>query len=388
MRIERTVFLSGLALLLASNPTVAERASAEGPLVSVDPRIGTGGHGHTYPGATVPFGMVQVSPDTWNEGWDWCSGYHRSDTSIMGFSHTHLSGTGAADLLDVLLMPTLGPLKLEPGTREQPETGYRARFTHDEETATPGYYAVRLATGIRVELTATERVGLQRYTFPASDAAHVVLDLAHMIGSEGGSVLDSELRIVDDTTIEGWRRVSRWAKDRHVYFVARFSKPFADFGLLVGEESKPGLREARGTRLKAWVDYRTSAAETVLVRVALSPTGIEGARRNLETEAPRPDFDGARTAAEASWRKALSAIAIEGATPQQRRVSRRPSITPFWRRRSSTTSTAAIAGSTDGCTGPPVSTITARSRSGTLTAPLIRSTASSSGVGCAISCAA
>jgi predicted alpha-1,2-mannosidase len=320
MGVERTALVSGLLLLLASAVTAAERTIADDPLASVDPRIGTGGHGHTYPGATVPFGMVQVSPDTYNEGWDWCSGYHRSDGSIMGFSHTHLSGTGAADLLDVLLMPTLGPLKLEPGTREQPETGYRARFSHDDETALPGYYAVRLATGIRVELTATERVGLQRYTFPASEAAHVVLDLAHMIGGEGGRVLDAELRIVDDTTIAGWRRVSRWAQDRHVAFVARFSKPFASFGLAVGDERRPGAREAHGTRLKAWVDYRTSAGEAVVVRVALSPTGVEGAGRNLEAEAPRPDFDGARAVASAAWRQALSAIVIEGATPQQRRV--------------------------------------------------------------------
>ena len=324
MTIERMLAVSGLLGLLASGAgaTAREVPTARevdnDPLGSVDPRIGTGGHGHNYPGATVPFGMVQVSPDTGNEGWDWCSGYHRSDTSIMGFSHTHLSGTGAADLLDVLLMPTLGPLRLEPGTREQPETGHRARFSHDEEEAAPGYYAVRLATGIRVELTATERVGLQRYTFPASDAAHVVLDLAHMMS--GGRVLDSELRVVDDATIEGGRRVSRWAQDRHVYFVARFSKPFTSFGLQVGDERKPGLREARGTRLRAWVDYRTAAGETVVVRVALSPTSVEGARRNLEAEASRPDFDGVRSAASASWRKALSAIAIEGATPQQRRT--------------------------------------------------------------------
>src|SRR5512138_1067269 len=170
MKLETMLAVSGFLALLSAEASAAG-ASAAGtraaagqaapsdPLGSVDPRIGTGGHGHTYPGATVPFGMVQLSPDTHNEGWDWCSGYHRSDSSIIGFSHTHLSGTGAADLLDVLLMPTLGPLRLEPGTRERPETGYRARFSHDDETAVPGYYAVRLATGIRVELTATERVG-------------------------------------------------------------------------------------------------------------------------------------------------------------------------------------------------------------------------------------
>jgi predicted alpha-1,2-mannosidase len=303
----------------------ASAIGAEPPdiLVLVDPFVGTGGHGHTYPGATVPFGMVQVSPDTHTSGWDWCSGYHYSDTSIMGFSLTHLSGTGIGDMLDVLLMPTAGPLQLEPGTREQPDSGYRSRFSHEQEKASPGYYSVRLAdTGIGVELTATERVGLQRYTFPASDAAHVVLDLDHRIEADGwrSAILDSAIEVRGDDTIVGWRRITRWAVDRHVYFAARFSKPFAASGLLVGTEPKPGLRQARGKRLKAWVDYRTSAGEAILVRVAISPTSVEGALRNLEAEAPRADFDGARTAAAGAWRAALSKIAIEGGTKKQQRT--------------------------------------------------------------------
>jgi putative alpha-1,2-mannosidase len=176
----------GVAILglgvLAGRGAPAIGAEPPDVLSLVDPFVGTGGHGHTYPGATVPFGMVQVSPDTHTSGWDWCSGYHYSDRSIIGFSHTHLSGTGIGDMLDVLLMPTVGPLQLEHGTREDPDTGYRSRFSHADEEARPGTYAVRLAdTGIRVELTATERVGVQRYTFPKSDAAHVVLDLDHRI---------------------------------------------------------------------------------------------------------------------------------------------------------------------------------------------------------------
>jgi predicted alpha-1,2-mannosidase len=304
---------------------VAPGLAAQPPdvLSLVDPFVGTGGHGHTYPGATVPFGMVQVSPDTHTSGWDWCSGYHYSDRSIMGFSLTHLSGTGIGDMLDVLLMPTVGPLRLEPGAREQPDSGYRSRFSHAGEKASPGYYSVRLAdTGIGVELTATERVGLQRYTFPASDAAHVVLDLDHRVEADGwrSEVLDSEIELRGNDTIVGWRRVTRWAVDRHVYFAARFSKPFAAFGLLVGTEQKAGLRQARGKRLKAWVDYRTTSGETVLVRVAISPTGVLGALRNLEAEAPRADFDGARTAAAGAWHRALSRIAIEGGTKKQRRT--------------------------------------------------------------------
>jgi predicted alpha-1,2-mannosidase len=242
----------------------------------------------------------------------------------MGFSHTHLSGTGAADLLDVLLVPTVGPLKLEPGTREVPGSGYRSRFSHAEETARPGYYAVRLSDyGIRVELTASERVGVHRYTFPASTSAHVILDLAHMILApveDGGGVLDSEITIKDETTILGWRRTTRWATNRHVYFAARFSRPFAAVGLLVGTEERPGLRQARGRRLKAWVDYRTAAGEVILVKVALSPTSVEGALRNLETEVPAWDFDRVRTMAARAWRQALSAIQVDGGTKAQKRT--------------------------------------------------------------------
>jgi len=309
------VFLAGGAAAGAAEPPDV--------LALVDPFVGTGGHGHTYPGATVPFGMVQVSPDTHSSGWDWCSGYHYSDRSIMGFSLTHLSGTGIGDMLDVLLMPTVGPLQLEPGTREDPDAGYRSRFSHEQEKASPGYYSVRLAdTGIGVELTATERVGLQRYTFPKADDAHVVLDLDHRIeiDTPHSTILDAELEIRGDDTIVGWRRITRWARDRHVYFAARFSKPFAASGLLVGTEAKPGLRQARGKRLKAWVDYRTAAGEAVLVRVAISPTSVEGALRNLEAEAPRADFDGTRQAAATAWREQLSKIAIEGGTTKQRRT--------------------------------------------------------------------
>jgi predicted alpha-1,2-mannosidase len=291
------------------------------PVGLVNPFVGTAAHGHTYPGATVPFGMVQVSPDTRDETWDGCSGYHYSDTSIMGFSLTHLSGTGVGDMLDVLLMPTVGPRQLDPGTPEDPDRGYRSRFSHADETASPGYYSVRLAdSGVRVELTATARVALQRYTFPASDAVHVVLDLAHMYRAPGGGVRDSEIEIRNDATIVGGRRVDRWARDRPVYFAARFSRPFAAWGIRVDGEEKPGLRQTRGRSLQAWVDYRTSAGETVLVRVALSPTSVAGALKNLEAEAPDGDFDRVRAAAAGAWRAALSKIRIEGGTGKERRT--------------------------------------------------------------------
>lgn len=161
----------------------------------VDPRIGTGGHGHCFPGACVPFGAVQLSPDTYNDEWDWCSGYHISDRSIMGFSHTHLSGTGCGDLLDFLVMAGTGPVKLVSGSRSNPDEGYRSRFVHEEETAEPGYYAVFLRDPkVHVELTATERTGLHRYTFPRSDEAWLIVDLSHSYLKDGGSsVFSAEL---------------------------------------------------------------------------------------------------------------------------------------------------------------------------------------------------
>lgn len=174
--------------------------SADSPLSYVDPLIGTSGHGHTFPGAASPFGMVQLSPDTGLEGWDWCSGYHYSDSSIIGFSHTHLSGTGRSDLLDVLLMPGTGDIKLDAGSKENPDEGYRSSFSHDEEWASPGYYKVRLKDyDIMVELTATPRCGFHRYTFPDSESSHVILDLSHHFATD--SVLLTSLKKVDDYTI-------------------------------------------------------------------------------------------------------------------------------------------------------------------------------------------
>ena len=191
---------SGLALPRSFSQSLSSAPDAVGQdevTRYVNLIIGTGGHGHCFPGATVPFGAIQLSPDTYDDGWDWCSGYHRSDTSIMGFSHTHLSGTGCGDLLDVFVVPRTGDVKLEPGTRENPEAGYRSRLSHDDETAEPGYYPVLLKdTNIRAELTATERTGLHQYTFP-SDAkdAHFLVDLFHSYQSPKDPVEIAELTV-------------------------------------------------------------------------------------------------------------------------------------------------------------------------------------------------
>ena len=284
--------------------------------------IGTGGHGHTYPGATVPFGMVQLSPDTYNEGWDWCSGYHTSDSSIMGFSHTHLSGTGVGDMLDILLMPGTGPAKTVPGSRENPGSGYRSRFSHADEKAEPGYYSVLLKDyDVKAELSATERAGIHRYTFPASDSAHFVLDLEHAILAKADApakIISSELKVVDSSTIVGGRRVGNWAPGRHIYFAMRFSKPFEKAELVDGAKILDGsVKEATGSSLKALVHYKTKAGEVILVKVGLSGVSAEGALKNLDAEIKAWDFDGVRKAAHERWGRELAKLTVSGGSEKQ-----------------------------------------------------------------------
>jgi len=274
-----------------------------------DPFIGTGGFGHTYPGACLPFGMVQLSPDTRTSGWENGSGYHSSNPTIIGFSHTHLSGTGAMDLGDILLMPTTGPLQLTAGEESDPSTGYRSAFRHDTEKASPGYYTVLLDDyGIRAELTVTERVGFHRYTFPRSENAHVVIDLVHGLGDR---VIDSKIRFASDTEIIGYRRSRGWARDHRVYFAARFSKPFASFGTGSDDAPDPGSRMAKGKNVRGFVSFSTDQDETILVKVGISAVSINGARNNLETEVPGWDFEGVRKNAETIWNTALGCVAIE-----------------------------------------------------------------------------
>ena len=284
---------------------------------SVNVFIGTGGHGHTYPGATVPFGMVQLSPDTKTSGWDWCSGYHYSDSSIMGFSHTHLSGTGVSDMLDVLVMPGTGPVFTEPGEAGRPGTGYRSNFSHTNESAAPGYYSVLLDDyKIKAELTATERAGLHKYTFPASDSSHFIVDLAHGVLDEKPDaqpqVLSSELKIENDRTISGGRRMNNWAKGRHIYFVLQFSKPFASAELVSSGKTLEGkVRSASGKSLKCVVHYKTTEGEAILVRVGISGVSVEGARRNLAAEIPDWDFARVRRKAHNAWEHEFSKVRVE-----------------------------------------------------------------------------
>ncbi|MBS1797795.1 MAG: GH92 family glycosyl hydrolase [Acidobacteria bacterium] len=286
-------------LVLIAALTLAAGAQTVDYTRYVDPFIGTGGHGHTFPGATVPFGMVQLSPDTRGDDWDGSSGYHYSDSIIYGFSHTHLNGTGIPDYCDILLMPTVGEVNFD---------NFKSGFSHTNETATPGYYSVRLDNGVTAELTATERVGLHRYTFPQSDKANIVLDLKWR-----DRVLDSELKIVGNNRVEGYRRSASWAKDQIVYFVAEFSKPFT-----ISKESIESISGPNGVEnRKAAFYFKTKAGEQILVKVALSPVSIEGARKNLAAEIPGWDFEKVRQNAKTAWNRELSKIEVAGGTDAQ-----------------------------------------------------------------------
>src|ERR1035437_1084817 len=260
MRICTVIAALMLAVLTAGAVSAAAPAAATEDLTkSVNVFIGTGGHGHTYPGATVPFGMVQLSPDTKTSGWDWCSGYHYSDSSIMGFSHKHLSGTGVSDMLDVMVMPGTGTAFTEPGAADKPGTGYRSRFSHANESAQPGYYSVVLDDyKIKAELTATERAGLHKYTFPQSDSSHFIIDLTHAVLAETPGaqphVISSDLKIENDHTISGGRRMDDWAKGRYIFFVLQFSKPFASAELVsAGKTLDASMHEASGKSLQCLV---------------------------------------------------------------------------------------------------------------------------------------
>ena len=298
-----------VACVLAALVTpVASLRAANDFTGHVDPFIGSGGHGHVFVGASVPFGAVQVGPANFHQGWDWCSGYHFSDDVLAGFSHLHLGGTGIADLGDILLMPYTGELATGPGSRKDPDAGYASRYRHDREQARPGFYAVDLLDhDVHVELTATERVGLHRYRFPADRRAHLAIDLQFENG--GGRVVESRLRRVDETTIVGYRRSKGWAKDQRVFFALKSSKPFAEFRIFLGDLAVGG-ESAEGQGLRAIGTYEGSPGE-VLVRVGISPVSEENALANLEKEAGTADFDAVAAAAKAAWNDQLGRIQIE-----------------------------------------------------------------------------
>jgi predicted alpha-1,2-mannosidase len=323
-------------------------AKAGGVSRYVDVFVGTGGHGHTYPGATLPFGMVQLSPDTNDTGWDACSGYHQNDGSIMGFSHTHLSGTGASDMLDVLVMPAQGEVLLQPGDRGLPDVNYRSRFEgvpptgpqlteHTKahpghgyrsrftaEHARPGYYSVHLTDhDILCELTATLRAGVHRYTFHKTGSGHLLLDFTHgyHFGKDPLKISDAQLRLVGNDTIVGGRRAYEWAPGRYLYFAMKVSRPFSQAILYSEDVASPsGTNELKGTHLKAALHIDDIAKEPLLVKVGISAVDIDGALRNLDAEVPGWDFDQVQQAAAETWERELSRIRVETASERTLKV--------------------------------------------------------------------
>lgn len=301
----------------------------------VHPLIGTEKMGHTFPGATVPFGAVQLSPDSDTLSYEfngkyngdvyrYCAGYKYEDRTIVGFSHTHFSGTGHSDLGDFLIMPTQGPLQLNPGVASNPNTGYRSAFSHANEVAEAGYYKVKLDDhNILAELTASNRVGFHRYTFPKSDQSHIILDLTHGIYNYDDKVVWTFVRVVNDTLITGYRQTNGWARTRTVYFALSFSKPIKSYGRQSLDkpqvykgfwgkfDQNHNFPEIAGKRIRMYFDFDTQEGETIKLKMALSPVSQENALANMRAEVPHWDFDRVKSDAQAAWNRELNKIQID-----------------------------------------------------------------------------
>ena len=320
-----------LTLLSLYTGAVAQRT--DNFVQYVNPLIGTQKMGHTFPGATVPFGAVQLSPDTdqqphnvggkYNkDAYKYCAGYQYDDREIVGFSHTHFSGTGHSDLGDFLVMPTLGELQLEPGQKGDPKSGFRSAFSHANETAEAGYYKVRLDDhNILAEMTATTRVGFHQYTMPASDNAHIILDLMHGIYNYEDKNVWTFARVENDHTIVGYRQTNGWARTRTVYFAMEFSKPFTSYGWReFGKQDYRGFwrkfdqsknfPEMAGKQIRAYFDFKTNPNEKIKVKFALSPVSTQGAISNLKAEIPHWDFERVKRESQAAWNRELGKVAV------------------------------------------------------------------------------
>ncbi len=300
----------------------------------VNPMVGTQRMGHTFPGATVPFGMVQLSPDTDTIGYErdgkynpdvyaYCAGYQYDDPTIVGFSHTHFSGTGHSDLGDFLIMPTTGELQLNPGTADRPQSGFRSAFSHENETARPAYYQVFLDDdGINAELTATTRVGFHRYTFPETDQAHIILDLMHGIYNYEDKNVWTFIRVENDSTVTGYRQTTGWARTRTVYFAMVFSKPFHHYGHKKYDQNiyrgfyrkfdeNRDFPEMAGKQIRAYFDFTMKEQEQLMVKFALSSVSTEGAMKNLEAEIPHWDFGRIVKEGQEQWERELGKVQAE-----------------------------------------------------------------------------
>jgi len=291
----------------------------------VKPLVGTLGEGNTYPGAQVPFGMVQLSPDTEKWLWGAASGYEYSDSTIYGFSMTHLHGTGIPDMGDILFMPTVGETHIRAGKKDRSEAGYLSGISHDNETAEIGYYSVVLDDyNVKAELTSTNRAGMMRYTFPESDSAHVLLDLSHVLRFD---VVWSNVRVENETTITGMHQVKGWAKERYVYFAAEFSRPFDATRIFSdGKEHKYDSYKtyryrssvaAAGPDIQFIADYKTTDAEQIMVKVGISPISSANAMNNLSTEMPHWDFEKVVQDSKDLWNTELAKFDVQGTQEQK-----------------------------------------------------------------------
>ncbi|MCW3789010.1 GH92 family glycosyl hydrolase [Plebeiibacterium sediminum] len=280
----------------------------------VDPFVGTDGPGNTYPGAVVPFGMVQLSPDNGLPGWDRIAGYFWPDSTIAGFSHKHLTGTGAGDLYDILIMPYNSRFT-DDLWKDQDEYRPYSKFSHERESASPGYYSVDLlSSGIKAELTATKRVGMHRYTFPKDSASKILIDLGYALNWDAPT--STYLKVQNDTTITGYRYSTGWAPDQREHFTISFSKPIAHIQLYDGLDAVDG-HEVKATKTKAEITFATSKDEQVMIKVALSSHSIDGAENNLLAECPGWDFDKMVHVAQRTWERILSTVQIEGTKEQK-----------------------------------------------------------------------
>lgn len=304
----------------------------------VKPLIGTAKMGHTFPGATVPFGSVQLSPDTdtipyevngkYNpDVYKYCAGYQYDDPTIVGFSHTHFSGTGHSDLGDFLIMPTTGQLELNPGTADHPENGYRSKFSHETEVAEPDYYKVKLEDhNILAELTTTTRVGFHQYTFPKSDEAHIILDLMHGIYNYDAKNVWTFVRVENDTLITGYRQTSGWARTRTVYFAMTFSKPFKSYGAkdyskkqvyrgFWGKfDQSKDFPDLAARQLRMHFDFDTKEDEKIKIKFAISPVSTANALTNLREEIPGWDFDFVKRQGQQQWNRELNKVEVKMST--------------------------------------------------------------------------
>lgn len=306
MKVRNIIHMACLAALLA-----ACTSQKENPVDFIDPFIGTGFHGHTYPGATVPFGAVQLSPDTRAGNWDACAGYHYDDSTLTGFSHTHLSGTGCIDLGDLLIRPTTQTVDPSRQPMYAP-----AAFRHEDEKAEAGYYAVLLhEEGIRAELTTTAHTGVHRYTFPKESTPTVIVDLKHSLDNE--HIYESSLQVVNPHEMTGMRNTRGWSDNQRIYFVIQCSQPFEKATLVSNQKALEG-KEAEGTDLQALLKFKDHTSEPIVMKVGLSIVSVENARENLQAEVEGFDFDAVKQAAYHTWNDAVSAIKVEGGTEKQK----------------------------------------------------------------------